>query len=143
VILKVSLFVILGFICTFLLVRAVYAGSADEKITFPNDENGDVLRELQNKSVDFSVPHNIEFFAVFKTEEMADIVAKEYLKDSFPNEKLANIETRSAQSGGMELELVVQMLLTHENITRFETRLAERVSKQNGYLDGWGVLVKP
>jgi len=143
VILKVSLLAVLGFICSLLLVRAVYAGAADEKITFPNDENGNVLRELQKKNVDFSAPHKIQFFSVFRTEEMADIVAKEYLKDNFPNEKIGVIETRPAQKGGMELELVVKMLLTHENITGFETRLAERVSKQDGYLDGWGVLVKP
>lgn len=43
----------------------------------------------------------------------------------------------------MELELGVKMLLTHESVTNFEKRLAERVSHQDGYLDGWGVLVTP
>jgi hypothetical protein len=40
----------------------------------------------------------------------------------------------------MELELVPIMKVTYKNIVAFESKLAERTSKVNGYLDGWGVL---
>lgn len=140
---KLLLVVLMALVCTFIMSRAVYAGATDTAITFPNDENGDVLRELQKKGIDFSISHKADFFAIFRTKEMADIVAKQYLSDSFPNEDIVVIETRPAEAGGMELELGVKMLITHENVTNFEKRLAERVSHQDGYLDGWGVLVKP
>lgn len=34
-------------------------------------------------------------------------------------------------------------LTPKENVSNFEKRFAERVSHQDGYLDGWGVLVNP
>lgn len=42
----------------------------------------------------------------------------------------------------MELMLVKSMLVTHESVSAFESRLAERVSQHDGYMDGWGVLQK-
>ena len=140
---KLLFLVSLGLVCALIMSRIVNAGTTNATITFPNDENGNILRELQKKGVDFSIPHKADFFAVFRTEEMANIVAKQYLSDSFPNENIVVIETRPAEAGGMELELGVKMLLTHENVTNFEKRLAERVSHQDGYLDGWGALIKP
>lgn len=110
---------------------------------FPNDENGNVLRELQNKGLDFSIPQKADFFAVFKTKEMAARVATQFMSDSFSYGDIVVIETRPAKSGGIELEIGVKMLLTHENVSNFEKRFAERVSHEDGYLDGWGVLVNP
>lgn len=40
----------------------------------------------------------------------------------------------------MELELVPIMMVTYEIIVAFEDKLAQRTSKVNGHLDGWGVL---
>ncbi len=40
----------------------------------------------------------------------------------------------------MELELVKRMIVTYEAVTEFEKRLANRVSKHDAYMDGWGVL---
>lgn len=123
--------------------RYTHATEDHVSLKFPVDENGDVFKELQKKGIDFSIPHKADFFAIFRTKEMADTVAKQYLSDSFPHEDIVVIETRPAEAGGIELQLGVKMLITHENVTNFEKRLAERVSRQNGYLDGWGVLVKP
>lgn len=109
-------------------------------MTFPDDENGEVLRRMEASNFDFSQPHEVEFFAVFRTRESADLVAREYLEDHRAGDKLVNIETRPAEVGGMELELVKRMIITHKAITEFEQRLALRVSKHDGYLDGWGVL---
>lgn len=112
------------------------------KMIFPNDENGDVLRRMQDSNFEFSKIHDVEFFAVFRTVEMADAVALQYLADSKSGDKLRNIETRPAYGGGMELILVKPMLLTHDNVTAFENKLASRVADHKGYLNGWGVLQK-
>jgi len=107
---------------------------------FPDDENGDVLRRMQQHGFDLTKAYPIEFFAVYATEEDADIVARQYLADHKTGDRLENIETRPHDVGGMELLLVKQMMPTHENITAFETLLAERTASVEGYLDGWGVL---
>ncbi len=109
-------------------------------MNFPKDENGDVFRRMQASNFDFTKQHDVEFFAVFRTEEAADSVAMEFVADRKAGEHLVNIETRPADSGGMELELVKRMIVTHEAVTEFEERLASRVSKHDGYMDGWGVL---
>lgn len=113
---------------------------AENKMQFPNDVNGDVFRRMQSSGFDFSKPHDVEYFAVFRTEEEAVSVAKQYVADHKAGDKLKNIETKPAESGGMELQLVKTMLVTYENVTTFESNLADRVSKHDGYLDGWGVL---
>lgn len=107
---------------------------------FPQDVNGDVFRRMQKSGFDFLKPHDVEFFAVFRTEGEADAVAKQYLADHKAGQRLVNIETRPARRGGMELLLVKKMLLTYEGIVDFERMLQERVSACDGYLDGWGVL---
>lgn len=107
---------------------------------FPDDENGDVLRRMEASSFDFSVHHSVEFFAVFRTEQEADVVARQFVADRTSGEPIVAIETRPAEKGGMELMVAKSMLVTHENVTAFEARLAQRVSQHDGYMDGWGVL---
>jgi len=107
---------------------------------FPNDDNGDVFRRMREAAVDFATPHDVEFFAVLPTEAAAEAVAMLYVADRARGEALVNIETRPAEDGGMELELVKRMLLTHADVTAFKQCLAERVGAHGGDLDGWGVL---
>ena len=110
---------------------------------FPQDANADVFRRMQAAGFDFSKPHDVEFFAVFRTEADADFVVRQYLADHKAGHLLVNIETRPASEGGMELLLVKTMMLTYDNVTLFEHLLEERVSAHDGYLDGWGVMQEP
>ena len=52
-------------------------------MTFPDDENGDVLRRMQADGFDFTQPHNIEFFAIFPTEEDADELSGDAIAEAF------------------------------------------------------------
>ncbi len=107
---------------------------------YPDDVNGDVFRRLEEDSFDFSIKHAVDFYAIYATEEEADLIARQYAKDWKNGQQFKNIETRPSDKGGMELELVPIMMITYENIVAFENKLTERTSKVNGYLDGWGVL---
>lgn len=107
---------------------------------YPDDDNGDVFRRLEGADFDFSQEYAVDFYAVYATEEEADVVARQFATDWKSGQKFKSIETRPAEKGGMELELVPVMKVTYENITAFENKLADRTSKVNGYLDGWGVL---
>lgn len=107
---------------------------------FPADENGDVLRRMEASGFDFSALHDVEFFAVLRTEHEADVVARQFVADRATGETIVAIETQPADKGGMELMVVKSMLVTHENVSAFELRLAQRVSQHDGYMDGWGVM---
>jgi hypothetical protein len=109
-------------------------------MSYPNDASGDVFRRLEAHGFDFSVPHNVEFFALFPTESQADKVARQYAAKHAAGDTLTNIETRPAKKGGMELVVVKPMLVTYEGVTKFEAELSARVSPEGGRLDGWGVM---
>jgi len=107
---------------------------------YPADANGDVFRRMEASGFDFANEHVLDFHVVFATEEEADRIARMYLADHKAGDKLANIETKPFPQGGMELTLSKRMLVTYEAVSAFESKLAERVSHVDGYLDGWGVL---
>ena len=106
---------------------------------FPDDANGDVFRRMQDHGFDFDSEHVVDFHAVFATEAEADRIARMYVADHRAGDKLSNIETKPYEKGGMELTLSKKMLVTYEAVCSFESKLAERVSQVEGYLDGWGV----
>ena len=107
---------------------------------FPGDENGDVLRRMASSGFDFNQPHDVEFFAVFRTEEDARAVAKLFVSDHLAGDRLVAVDTAPHHVGGMELKIVKSMLVTHENVTALEKLLEERASRFDSYMDGWGVL---
>ena len=107
---------------------------------YPDDANGDVFRQLDKHDFDFSEEHVLDVHAAFATEAEADSVAQMYFSDHHASDEPTNIETKPFPQGGMELTLSKQMLATYDAVCAFEDRLAERVSRVEGYLDGWGVL---
>jgi hypothetical protein len=112
-------------------------------VTYPPGATGDVFRRLEASGFDFQSPHDVDFFAIFPTEEAADAVARQYVVDHERGERLVNIETRPATDGGMELELVKAMLVTYDNVSSFEAKLGRRTAEVGGRLDGWGVWQEP
>lgn len=107
---------------------------------YPDDANGDVFRRLEEDNFDFSLEYALDFYAIYASEQEADLVARQYMKDWKDGQPFKNIETRPGQKGGMELQLVPIMKVTYKNVVAFENKFAERTSRVNGYLDGWGVL---
>lgn len=107
---------------------------------YPDDEIGIVLSRLDEQGFDFSVHHPVEFFVVLTTEEDAERIGEMYVDDHNSGDEMDNIETRPHESGGMELELVKVMQITHENISGFQETLRQRVSQVDGFLDGWGLV---
>jgi len=112
-------------------------------MNFPDDENGDVLRNLFSDGFDFTREYVVDFHAVYATAEYADKVARLYVEDLRNGEALVNIETKPHEEGGMCLDLAVKMIVSYDSITEFEERLASRTPSTDGFLDGWGVLFDP
>ena len=109
-------------------------------MSYTDDANGDVFRRMEGSGFDFTKEHVVDFHAVFATEEEADQIARLYLADHKAGDKLANVETKPHDAGGMELLLSKRMIVTYQAVTDFEMLLSRRVATVEGYLDGWGVL---
>jgi wyosine [tRNA(Phe)-imidazoG37] synthetase (radical SAM superfamily) len=109
-------------------------------MNYPNDANGDVFRRMEAHGFYFSKEYVVDFHAVMATEEEADQIARMYVADDEGKNEFVNIETKAHPKEGMEVLLSKKMIVSHEAVTKFETILADRVSKLDGYLDGWGVL---
>lgn len=45
---------------------------------YPQNVNGDVFRRLENDNFDFSIEHPVDFYAIYATEEEADLVARRH-----------------------------------------------------------------
>lgn len=105
-----------------------------------DDETDCFQKRTGRQDIDPDGPRSVEFFSVLSTQEQAIIVAKQYLDEDMNGEKLDNIATHPYTSGGMELILTKTMLVTQENISAFENKLAERLSVHEGRLNGWRII---
>ncbi len=113
---------------------------------FPNDETGQILQEMADAGFDFSEDYVVDFFALFHSEEEADVVAKQFISRIEQDEPFVKVETRSYDHGGdasiaIELQVSKVMPVNYEAISEFETEYKRIVEKHKGYSDGWGVFM--
>lgn len=104
--------------------------------SFPNDSNGEVLRQMYEHGVDFSVPHVVEFALLFPDVESAGRCARAI--DALNTFDTALHENDTA--GGFDVIARRQLMLDHAYISRVEQKLESLASEFGGRLDGWGVL---
>ena len=103
--------------------------------TFPDDENGDVLRRMQSNGDDLTIARNIDYTVVFASEALAEKFAAIYAAQGF--------ETKVNNSGVVhelpwDVVVVNHMTPSHSGITAFEVRLAQDAAVLGGRNDGWG-----
>ena len=104
------------------------------------DDNADILRRMLVRGFDFSVPHYVEFFAVFPTPGSARVVAERYATDVGPDgESGWKVDVGVVEAQGTRLLTAKKMMLTHQSISRVEMELKRRVVAEGGRLDGWAV----
>ena len=104
---------------------------------FPNDENGGVLWRMHGAGDNLSAAREVDFSVIFPTEDAALQFAVHLLK----NEQKVSF---SAYDGNDELPWQVQahpfMEPNHENISGYESQLAEDAAPFGGRNDGWGAM---
>ncbi|WP_068545839.1 ribonuclease E inhibitor RraB [Thalassotalea crassostreae] len=107
-------------------------------MTFPNDENGSVLREMEDAGIDLSKPLLVEFFQLFEQEDNAKAMA-EYMQTeesgftvNFHPDKTPNV---------WDVDCTVEMLPSYDNIVAMEEKFEKLARKFDGYNDGWGIQV--
>ncbi|WP_286271174.1 ribonuclease E inhibitor RraB [Thalassotalea hakodatensis] len=107
-------------------------------MTFPNDETGQVLTEMQNAGIDLSIIHSVVFFQLFEKEEQARAM-ESYLKQKVPD---MQVKVHPDQTPNVwDVDCTVNMLPDYDVITAQEAQFEQIAAKFDGYNDGWGIEV--
>ncbi|MHC1683390.1 MAG: ribonuclease E inhibitor RraB [Clostridiaceae bacterium] len=113
----------------------LYKENLSSKKEFPNDADGDALRRLFDDGIDFSKPHNVDFFVVVPDLENGEKIKQLIEQDGFDcslevNEEMEEWTCYCSKKMKLDYE---KLILTQEFLNK--------VSKPyNGFSDGWGIL---
>ena len=107
---------------------------------FPNDDNGDVLRRMEENGDDLTRPRDIEFTVVFLTQEFADAFADHFRR---LGHRVSVEETNSVPELPWDVVVVKHMVPSHNEISEFEDTLSTFASPLGGRNDGWGCFAQP
>lgn len=115
-------------------------------MTFPNDETGQILKEMAEAGFDFEPEYVVDFYALFHSEDDADTVAKIFMARIDNDEPFVKVETRNYDHGGeaadaIELQVSKVMKVEYQAIVDFELEYKRIAEKHKGYSDGWGVFM--
>lgn len=105
-------------------------------MTFPNDETGQILTEMQDAGIDLTVIHPVVFFQLFEKKEQAQAMA-DYLAENAP-EMALSIQPDETPNV-WDLDCTVKMLPCYDAIVAQEAQFEQIAGKYNGYNDGWGI----
>lgn len=102
---------------------------------FPDDENGQVLKQMAANGDDLSIPRDIDFAVIFPTEEAALEFAVLLLRNG---QKVSFSEYEEHEELPWQVLAHPFMEPTHENISGYEELLAKESIAFGGRNDGWG-----
>lgn len=106
---------------------------------FPDDENGQVLKQMAADGDDLSLPREIDFAVIFPTEEAALEFAVVLLRNG---QKVSFSEYEEHEELPWQVLAHPFMEPTYENISGYEALLAEQALAFGGRNDGWGCEVQ-
>jgi Regulator of ribonuclease activity B len=101
---------------------------------FPDDLNGQVLRNLVKTGDDLTKPRDIEFFFVFESAKKAEAFAA----DVRAAHALEAKTTEDEEGGSWTSTVTKNMVPTHDGITKLERALIVLAEKHDGEPEGWG-----
>ena len=105
-------------------------------MTFPDDETGQVLAEMQTAGINLSEMHKVVFFQIFEQELQAKAMV-EHLAAQAPDMQVA-IEPDELPNV-WDVNCTVNMIPSYEAIVAQEAEFELLANKFNGYNDGWGI----
>lgn len=105
-------------------------------MTFPNDDTGNVLKEMAEAGIDLSISHAVVFFQLFEEKQHA-----ENMRDHLA--KVAPEMTVSLHQDELpkvwDLDCTVNMVPSYDGIVAQEAEFEQLARKFSGYNDGWGI----
>ncbi len=108
--------------------------------SFPDDENGDVLRRMQRNGDDFTRPRDIDFSVVFPSELAAEEFAEGFRRSGF---KVSVKQWEAERELPWDVTVTQYMLPTHAGVTEMEETLEHSAVALGGQNDGWGCFAQP
>jgi len=105
-------------------------------MTFPNDETGQVLAEMQAAGIDLNQMHTVVFFQLFESKEQAQAMA-DHLSEKAPDIVLAIHPDETPKV--WDLDCSVKMVPSYDGIVAQEAEFELLANKFSGYNDGWGI----
>ncbi|MFT5758051.1 MAG: hypothetical protein ACI9LM_002790 [Alteromonadaceae bacterium] len=105
-------------------------------MTFPDDETGQVLAEMQVEGIDLNKMHTVVFFNLFESKELAEAMAA-HLSEKAPDIILTIHPDQTPNV--WDLDCSVQMVPSYDGIVAQEAEFEQLASKFKGYNDGWGI----
>ena len=102
----------------------------------PNDENGDVLRQMLRDGDDLSQPRMMDFCYIFPERRQA-LAFAEIVDDREFEVCISYNEERDMWDAIVKR----YMIPTHQDITAFELSLAAQAESVGGEADGWGCMI--
>ncbi len=106
-------------------------------MTFPDDENGRLLAEMQAEGIDLSKTYPVDFFHLFEkkpqAEKMAEVMAK-----SHPEVTVKVFEDETP--GVWDVSCTVSVVPSYDSICEWEKAFESIADKCEGYADGWGIM---
>jgi hypothetical protein len=101
---------------------------------FPDDENGEMLRQMAAEGDDLSVPREVDFSVIFPTEKAALKFAVVLLKHG---QKVSFAKCGESDEVFWLVQAHPYMIPSHENISSYEDLLASEAESLSGQTIGW------
>ena len=111
----------------------------NNELMFPDDDNGQVLRQMVAEGDNLSIPREIDFAVIFETEEAALQFAVSMLQQG---QKVSMSEYEENDEMPWQVYLHPFMEPSHDNISMFESALEGEAAPFGGQLDGWGCIAQ-
>ena len=105
-------------------------------MTFPDDETGQVLAEMQAAGINLNEMHNVVFFQLFEQELQAKAMV-EHLTEKAPG-MIVTLEPDELPNV-WDLNCTVTMIPSYEAIVAQEAEFELLATKFKGFNDGWGI----
>ncbi len=105
-------------------------------MTFPDDETGQVLAEMQEAGIDLTVVHNVVFFQLFANKEDAEAMVT-HLAEVAPDIK-CDIHPDEAPNV-WDVDCSINITPIYDAVVAQEAQFEQIATKFNGYNDGWGI----
>jgi hypothetical protein len=107
---------------------------------FPDDENGDALRNIASQGHGLAKPRDIDFAVVFAQASAAEQFAEHFRELGYAV-SVEEIDTEKDYS--WDAVVVKHMVPTYERITDFENELQTVADRWDGRNAGWGFFPEP
>ncbi len=105
-------------------------------MSWPDDADGDVFRNLESDGFDFTKEYDIDFNVDFEDWPPSK-EAINLLKSKYKNTKV--IEPESDDTNGY-VTFQIRAKVTYELVTSTQTQVTQAMKKYRGWCESWGVM---